>query len=110
MYKVVVEIFDDLDGKKIESGGETIEFSVGGVEYSIDLRDENSAALRRLLGGYIRHARRMGGRKRRTATNPLSDNGLRDVRRWAHEHGYRVHDRSRIPHAILEDYAATHRS
>ncbi|CAM2870166.1 Lsr2 family protein [Prescottella defluvii] len=63
MYKVVVEIFDDLDGKKIESGGETVEFSMDGVAYSIDLGDENSAQLRRLLGRYIRNARRVGGRK-----------------------------------------------
>lgn len=108
VYKVVVEIFDDLDGEKIESGGETIEFSIGGVAYSIDLKDENAAALRRLLMGYIRHSRRIGGRKSWAAMGPLSNNGLHEVRQWAHAHGYRIHNRSRIPQAVLEDYAAAH--
>jgi hypothetical protein len=63
MYKVLVDTFDDLDGEKIESGGETIDFSVAGVEYSIDLRDEHAAELRRQLGNYI------GTRAASAATN-----------------------------------------
>ncbi|WP_433608394.1 histone-like nucleoid-structuring protein Lsr2 [Prescottella agglutinans] len=108
-YKVIVEIFDDLDGKKIESGGETIDFSLGAVEYSIDLRDEHAAELRKLLGGYARRARRIGGRKQWAALAPASDNGLPEVRRWARAHGYQIHG-ARIPQAILKQYAAAHPS
>ncbi|MGO4204835.1 Lsr2 family protein [Rhodococcus sp. TAF43] len=103
-----MEVFDDLDGEKIASGGETIQFSVDGVEYSIDLKDENSEQLRRLLRGYIRHARRVGGHKRWAAIGPASGNGLHEVRRWARAHGYRLNRGSRIPQAVLEDYAAAH--
>lgn len=106
MYKVVVTIFDDLDGEKIESGGETVDFSVDGVAYTIDLRDENAAAFRSVLMGYIRHSRRVGGRKRWAATGPGPADGLQEVRQWARAKGYRVHDKSRIPQAVLKDYAA----
>lgn len=106
MYKIVVEVFDDLDGEKIESGGETVEFSVDGVAYAIDLKDENAAALRRLLMDYIRHSRRIGGRKRWPAIGPASDAGLHEVRHWARANGYRVHDKSRIPQAVLKNYVA----
>ncbi|MDH6282455.1 histone-like nucleoid-structuring protein Lsr2 [Prescottella agglutinans] len=108
MYKVLVETFDDLDGGKIESGGETIDFSVAGVEYSIDLRDENAAELRRLLGNYIRHARRIGGHKRWGGMISAPDNGLDVVRRWATSNGYCIRRTSRVPRAILKEYAAAH--
>ncbi len=109
MFKVVVETLDDLDGKTIESGGETIDFSIDGVEYSIDLRDENAAQFRRLFGNYIRHARRVGGHKRWTGMIAASDNGMHDVREWACTHGYPIAPHTaRVPHAILADYAAAH--
>lgn len=108
MYQVVVEIFDDFDGEKIESGGETIDFLVNGVEYSIDLRDENAAQLRRLFGSYIRHARRVGGHKRWAGMIRASGNGMHDVREWARAHGYPISHSSRVPYAVLADYAATH--
>ncbi|RDI11296.1 Lsr2 protein [Rhodococcus sp. AG1013] len=108
MYQVVVEILDDFDGEKIGSGGETIDFSVNGIEYSIDLRDESAAQLRRLFGSYIRHARRVGGHKRWTGMIAASDNGMRDVREWARAHDYPISGTSRVPHAVLADYAAAH--
>ncbi|GBF17496.1 nucleoid-associated protein Lsr2 [Rhodococcus sp. Br-6] len=108
VYKIVVETFDDVDGQKIESRGETIVFSVDGVEYSIDLRDENAAELRDLLGGYIRRARRIGGHKR-WATDLVSESGVPAVRRWAHENGYPPHHKSRIPRTVLEHFSAAHR-
>ncbi len=110
MFKVVVETLDDLDGKTIESGGETIDFAIDGVEYSIDLRDENAAQLRRLFGGYTRHARRIGGHKRWAGRMlPASDNGMRDVCEWARTHGHPIaRHTGHVPHAVLADYAAAH--
>lgn len=107
VYKIAVETFDDLDGRKIESRGETIEFSVDGVDYSIDLRDENAAQLRNLLGRYIRHARRIGGHKR-WATDLVPENGVPAVRRWAQANGYPLRRKSHIPRTVLEHYAAAH--
>ncbi|GAF46927.1 hypothetical protein RW1_035_00720 [Rhodococcus wratislaviensis NBRC 100605] len=41
--KIVVEHIDDIDGTPIKKGkGETIAFSVDGVDYEIDLKDKNA--------------------------------------------------------------------
>ncbi|WP_433613751.1 Lsr2 dimerization domain-containing protein [Prescottella agglutinans] len=75
-----METFDDLDGKKIDFRGETIEFSLNRIEYAIDLRAGNATQLRGLVGGYIRHARRVGGHKRWAAIGPTTSTGLDEVR------------------------------
>ncbi|GGG27614.1 hypothetical protein GCM10007304_46810 [Rhodococcoides trifolii] len=44
----IVELTDDVDGSVITAGsGETINFSVSGVDYTIDLKAKNAKALRR---------------------------------------------------------------
>ncbi|BCN62484.1 Lsr2 family protein [Prescottella equi] len=107
VYRILVETIDDLDGRKIEAGGETIEFSVDGEAYSIDLRNENAKELRDVLAGYIRRARRVGGHKR-WATELVPESGVPVVRRWAHEKGYPLPRKSRLPRTVLERYAAAH--
>lgn len=103
----MVETIDELDGQKIEAGGETIEFSVDGQTYSIDLRDENAKELRDILAGYIRRARCVGGHKR-WATELLPESGAPVVRRWAHEKDYPLRRKSHLPRTVLERYAAAH--
>lgn len=50
-----VELVDDIDGSPATT---TIEFSVGGKNYSIDLSEANAAAFNEALAPYIEHARR----------------------------------------------------
>ena len=69
--KVVVELIDDLDGTPIPAGkGETIDFAVDGVSYSIDLGPKNAKAFRKSLDTYIAHATRTGGRRHRRTARP----------------------------------------
>ncbi|KAB1641910.1 histone-like nucleoid-structuring protein Lsr2 [Gulosibacter chungangensis] len=107
--KVVYQIIDDLDGSVLPDGlGETVKFGLDGVEYEIDLSNENAALLREQLGEYIRKARRVGGRAQRgtrtqlPATGPKRD--LTAIRKWANANGYEVADRGRIPHSVLDAY------
>jgi hypothetical protein len=62
--KTVVELYDDLDGGHAD---ETVSFGLDGVDYTIDLSTANAAALRRVLAGFIPHARRVSGRSKRAA-------------------------------------------
>jgi hypothetical protein len=117
--QVVTELVDDIDGSPIDDGaGESIEFSVSGVDYVIDLKTKNANEFHRKLDYYIDHATRTGGRKRKTApvsvAAPASPATKRDpaqtraIRQWAADEGYEINDRGRIPAEIEEAYNAAH--
>ena len=100
-------LIDDLDGKEIAAGGQTIVFAYQGTEYAIDLNDKNADKLERVLAPYIAAARRTGGRttrRPRTSAKP-TDNGA--IREWARNNGYQVSDRGRVSREIQEAYAAS---
>lgn len=118
-----VELVDDLDGSVIDDGGgETIEFSVLGVDYVIDLKAKNAAEFHRKLGYYIDHAARTGGRRHRpkpagSASTPTpkskaaptrDPSDTRAIRQWAADEGYEIADRGRIPASIVDAYDAAH--
>ncbi|AYJ50293.1 histone-like nucleoid-structuring protein Lsr2 [Rhodococcus sp. P1Y] len=123
--KVSVELVDDLDGSVIDDGtGETIEFSVAGVDYVIDLKSKNAAEFHRKVGYYIDHAARTGGRRHRpkpagSAPTPAPKStaasastrdpaDTRAIRQWAADEGYDIGDRGRIPASIVDAYDAAH--
>ncbi|MFD9664411.1 Lsr2 family protein [Rhodococcus sp. NPDC059968] len=117
---IVVEHVDDIDGTSIDEGqGETIAFSVDGIDYEIDLSAKNATQFHKKLDYYIEHATRVGGRKNRTAGTIHSGGGpttparrdrdhVRAIREWAHEQGYEVGVRGRMPTDIVEAYNAAH--
>ncbi|MBY6414900.1 Lsr2 family protein [Rhodococcus sp. BP-252] len=126
--QVSVQLVDDIDNSVIEDGsGESIEFSVAGVDYVIDLKNKNATEFHRKLDYYIEHATRVGGRKRKaspagTATaaptaapsTTSSSKTKRDpaqtraIRQWAFDEGYELSSRGRIPAEIEEAYDAAH--
>lgn len=107
--KVTVQLVDDVDGSEAES---TVEFSLDGVSYAIDLSADNAAELRDHLATYTANARRTGGRKRRggkartgkSAPNTTDRERNQAIREWAREQGMQVSDRGRIPAEIVEAY------
>ena len=68
--KTVVTVVDDIDGSE---GAETIEFGLDGATYSIDLSSLNANSLRDVLSPYVGHARKVGGRTRRTRHIEVAD-------------------------------------
>ncbi|MDZ5447458.1 Lsr2 family protein [Micromonospora sp. 4G57] len=111
--KVVMLLTDDLDGSKADR---TVEFSLDGVSYVIDLSDQNAGALRKALDEYINAGRRIGrgGVDARRATRrpgspaaPGAANRVRSgaIREWAAQNGYKVSDRGRIPTSLMEAYS-----
>jgi hypothetical protein len=93
--KVHVQLIDDISG---EDAQETIRFALDGIDYEIDLAEDNAAGLRKALGPYITHGRRVRGssggqRARGTASNREQ---LQRIREWAGANGF-----SRVPEAAL---------
>jgi len=113
--KTTIQLFDDLSGDVISEGnGRTVEFSLDGDAFEIDLSDHNISALREALAPYIAAGRAAGrGRAPRAANRSASASGLSSeqlaaVRSWAAENGYPVSDRGRIAASIREAYDAAH--
>lgn len=107
--RVIRTLVDDLDGTS--EATQTVHFALDGVEYEIDLSDDNAESLRDALGAYIEASRRTGGRRTMGTRNPAKPKTgpkISDVREWAAANGHQVADRGRIPAAVLKEYQAAH--
>lgn len=106
--RVEVVLVDDLDGGPAE---ETVQFSLDGVSYEIDLNADNAAALRDAVAVYVGHGRRVGGRRSSGRSSSRRSGGSSQtalIRAWAREQGLPVNERGRIPADIVAQYEAAH--
>jgi hypothetical protein len=108
--KVVVELVDDLDGTASDDIS-TVTFGLDGVQYEIDLSDDNAGRLRDALGDYVGAARRTGGRIKRgiahgnAAVRPAVDREqTKAIRDWARQNGFEMADRGRISTTVIEAF------
>jgi hypothetical protein len=113
--QTTVRFIDDLDGSDATG---SVDFSLEGGTYQIDLSDENAAKLRDALAPFIDVARKAAGRssrrpgrtQRQTAVPEKPARSQREdtsaIRGWAREHGHKVSDRGRIPKSVIEAYQA----
>jgi hypothetical protein len=81
-----------------------VRFALDGVEYEIDLSEENARTLRGQLEPYIQRSRVVGGaqpgQQRRTVAGRENSEA---VRNWAKANGFVVSDRGRIPTTVAPD-------
>jgi hypothetical protein len=106
--KVQTLFIDDIDGGEAEG---TVRFSLDGTEYEIDLSTAHSDDLRKALGTYIEHGRKISGTARRAGrgTGRRNANGAVDTakaREWAKDQGLEIKDRGRVPADVVEKYRA----
>lgn len=120
MRKETVVLIDDLSGEESDEV-ESIPFGLDGVEYEIELGTENANELRDQLAVYIEHARRTGGRARRSTgrstVRPIrqasSGSGYsreqsRAIREWGRRNGWEVSDRGRLPEGLAQAWEDAH--
>lgn len=109
-----VRLIDDMDGSEAK---QTIDFSLEGESYEIDLNDRHADGIRAALEVYVkaarRAARRGGGSGRRGVSSgggkkpsAFADKGFNssDVREWAQANGVAINDRGRIPEAVVTQF------
>ncbi len=109
--KVTVTLVDDFDGEG--PADETVEFSIDGVSYEIDLSAKNARKIREDFKQWIDAGRRVGGRRRgrpggsagrgRASIDREQSSAIRE---WARRNGHRVSTRGRIPAEIIEAFHA----
>lgn len=102
---------DDLElveGSEV-AADETIEFSLDGKDYSVDLCAENAKALREGLQEFIDVATQADkapeakARPRKNAVKPDKEQ-TQAIRDWARHNGYSIADRGRIPQEVRDAY------
>lgn len=98
----VITLEDDIDGSE---ASETVQFSLDGTRYEIDLNVKNARQLRKALSGYVAHARKAKGGKRKAPSRPrIIEHSSREIRDWARSQGVNVPDRGRIPAQVREQF------
>jgi len=104
---VSVVVSDDIDGSP---NAQTMTFGFDGVNYEIDLAENNRAKLVEDFAPYVGAARKASQRRPRTAgaRRPGSQGDLAAVRAWAREQGLNVSERGRISAEIMQRYEAAH--
>jgi len=100
-----VSLVDDIDGSEAD---ETVEYSLDGKGYAIDLNTENAKELRASLAGFIESSRPRGkvllGRFTQVKAARLPSETA-EIRTWARSNGFpQLKDRGRVPAAAMEAY------
>lgn len=105
--KTVVELVDDLDGGEAH---ETVEFSIDGVDFVIDLSNDNANRLRDTLAEFVGHARKVSARRGRGAARAAGGNSVdtQAVREWARSQGENVAERGRLSRALVARFQEAH--
>jgi hypothetical protein len=90
------------------AGTATVDFSLDGASYEIDVCEEHGAKLREAFAPYVVAGRRSGrsgaGRRSRRGRGTAGDFDPSAVRAWAKEQGVKVSERGRISAEVLEQY------
>lgn len=107
-----VQLVDDIDGSPATT---TIEFSVGGKNYVIDLSEQHADEFNKALAPYIEHARRArrapaNKRKSRSSSEAARVKRQKnaEIRTWALENGVTVSKRGQLGQDTIAAYEAAH--
>lgn len=115
--KTIVELVDDITG---EPAAESVRFGLDGIDYTIDLSEDNAAELRSRLEAFVENAQRVkhtkGGtaprtsekRDRVTRAAGLGREQNQAIREWARAQGEKVNERGRIPAELVTRFQEAH--
>jgi hypothetical protein len=104
--RTVVHLIDDVDGGEAD---ETVDFSLDGVDYTIDLSHGNAEGLRKALAEFVSAGRRAGkmAKAGKTQVKPGGDRQQNQaIREWARRNGHPVSERGRIPADLIAQFQA----
>ncbi|MBC6794743.1 histone-like nucleoid-structuring protein Lsr2 [Corynebacterium macclintockiae] len=104
----ITQFFDDLDDTPLaEDQVNVVDFSLNGVDYTLDLSAKNREAFDKALEPFIKVARRKtraGVAGRRVASRSANPERNRMIREWARENNIEVSERGRISADVIEKF------
>lgn len=102
MHRVDVQLEDDLTGGPAD---ETIEFSLDGRAYEIDLNARHASEFRDRLVPFTEHARLVRPQRARiTVRSAASRERSRQIRLWAEQRGFALAPHGRLPGNVIQQY------
>jgi nucleoid-associated protein Lsr2 len=106
MHRVDVQLEDDLTGGPAD---ETIQFSLDGRSYEIDLNSRHASEFRDRLVPFTDHARLVRPQRSRvTVRSAASRERSRQIRLWAEQRGYALSPHGRLPGSVIQQYDREH--
>jgi len=87
---------DDIDG--VTTATQRIHFTYEGINYTMDVSEDNFNAYHKTMAFYVEHAR--VPKYTRIRNDPKND----QIRKWANQNGMTIAERGRIPTAIIHAY------
>lgn len=111
--KVVVLKISDVSGKELGEDGQTLTFGWLGVDYSIDLSQEEADEFAKVMTPWVDVATRIGGRRQaRTASSGTQRDPSQTakIREWAKDNNFKVSSRGRIPQEVVDAYEEAHKA
>ncbi|MBF4554352.1 histone-like nucleoid-structuring protein Lsr2 [Corynebacterium suicordis] len=104
----VTQFFDDLDNSPLSDDEvNVVEFSVNGVDYTMELSEKNLQKFQAAVEPYIAVARR-NSRPAARKSGQNNSNRNKRIRAWAEQKGLDVSKRGRISAEIVEQYNQAH--
>ncbi|HEY7324307.1 MAG TPA: Lsr2 family protein [Streptosporangiaceae bacterium] len=101
-----MQLEDDLTGGPAD---ETIQFSLDGRSYEIDLNARHAAEFRHRLGPFTEHARPVRSQRSRvTRRSAASRERSRQIRLWAEQRGFALSPHGRLPGNVIQQYDREH--
>jgi nucleoid-associated protein Lsr2 len=103
--KSITVVIDDLTGKELPEGAhETVNFSLDGVRYELDVSPTGAQKLRAALEPYVKAGRRLVSG--RTTRRTRSESNAATIRAWAAANGIEVSARGRISSDVKARFEA----
>ncbi|WP_459612871.1 histone-like nucleoid-structuring protein Lsr2 [Corynebacterium urogenitale] len=107
----VTQYFDDIDNSPLaEEEVQVVDFTIDGVEYTMDLGPKNKQVFDEVLAPYIKAARRVSKSSSRGKSSAGSSSAVRNklIREWALNNGLEVSKRGRIAADVVEKFNKAH--
>ena len=106
--KIQYILVSDLSGEELGESGQTIKFGFLGVDYELDVSQEEADEFAGVMDRYIKAARRTGGRRQAGGrSNGGTDRAkLVKIREWARANDMKVSSRGRIAQDVIDAYEA----
>jgi hypothetical protein len=100
--KTSIELIDDLDGSP---AAETVQISLRGKLYEIDLSEVHAKELDAFLFPYLQAGRAVTARPRSGSRRTSKENSA-SARAWLRQQGHDLKERGRIPSDLMEKWMA----
>ncbi|USQ75330.1 Lsr2 family protein [Ornithinimicrobium cryptoxanthini] len=104
-------LVSDLTGQELGQDGQTVRFGFLGVDYDIDLSQEEADEFANTIQKYTDAGRRVGGRRQSGSakTAPRDPSQTKAIKTWLDGQGIDYPKRGRLAQDLIDQWEAAHK-